>query len=48
MKVTSGSELECRPADKPLLPFEVLVKPLALAFRYHFEGDRPTNRVDKV
>lgn len=34
-------------AVAPLLPFEVLVKPLALRFRYHFEGDRPTNRVDK-
>lgn len=32
----------------PLLAFEVLVKPLALNFRYHYEGDRPTNRVDKV
>lgn len=34
--------------EKVMLPFEVLVKPLALRFRYHFEGDRPTNRVDKV
>jgi hypothetical protein len=30
-----------------LLPFEVLVRPLALRFRYHFEAERPTNRVDK-
>jgi hypothetical protein len=30
-----------------LLPLETLVKPLALRFRYHFEGDKPTNRVDK-
>ena len=34
-------------AGVPLLPFEVLVRPLALRFRYHFEGDRPTNRIDK-
>jgi hypothetical protein len=31
----------------PLLPLEVLVKPLALRFRYHFDGDRPTNRIDR-
>lgn len=30
-----------------LLPFEVLVQPLEARFRYHFEGDRPTNRLDK-
>jgi len=30
-----------------LLPLEVMVKPLALRFRYHFYGDRPTNRLDK-
>ncbi|CUS14102.1 unnamed protein product [Tuber aestivum] len=33
--------------DNPLLPMEVLVKPLELRFRYHFEGDRQTNRIDK-
>jgi len=30
-----------------LLPLEVMVQPLELRFRYHFEGDRPTNRLDK-
>ncbi|KAI9785874.1 MAG: hypothetical protein M1816_008201 [Peltula sp. TS41687] len=30
-----------------LLPLEVMVKPLELRFRYHFESDRPTNRLDK-
>ncbi|MCJ1246578.1 hypothetical protein MMC30_003787 [Trapelia coarctata] len=30
-----------------LLPLEVMVKPLELRFQYHFEGDRPTNRLDK-
>ncbi|KAF2237446.1 hypothetical protein EV356DRAFT_441885 [Viridothelium virens] len=30
-----------------LLPIEVLVHPLELRFRYHFGGDRPTNRIDK-
>lgn len=31
-----------------LLPLEVMMKPLELRFRYHFEGDRPTNKIDKV
>jgi hypothetical protein len=31
-----------------LLPLEVMVKPLELRFRYHFDGDKPTNRPDKV
>jgi RAD50-interacting protein 1 len=30
-----------------LLPLEVMVQPLAQRFRYHFYGDRPTNRLDK-
>ncbi|KAF2758217.1 RINT-1 family protein [Pseudovirgaria hyperparasitica] len=30
-----------------LLPLEVLVLPLEMRFRYHFEGDRPTNRLEK-
>ena len=31
-----------------LLPLEVMVKPLELRFKYHFKGDRQTNRLDKV
>lgn len=31
-----------------LLPLEVMAKPLELRFKYHFEGDKPTNRLDKV
>ena len=31
-----------------LLPLEVMVKPLELRFRYHFDGDRPTNKLSKV
>lgn len=30
-----------------LLPLGVMVRPLAVRFRYHFYGDRPTNRLDK-
>ncbi|KAJ9502760.1 hypothetical protein H2202_001882 [Exophiala xenobiotica] len=37
------------PATEPvvLLPLEVIVQPLAARFRYHFYGERPTNRLDK-
>lgn len=34
-------------APAVLLPLEVLVQPLEMRFRFHFEGDRPTNRLDK-
>jgi hypothetical protein len=30
-----------------LFPLEVLVQPLEMRFRYHFDGDRPTNRIDR-
>ena len=37
-------------AEEPLvlLPLEVMIRPLELLFRYHFDGDKPTNRLDKV
>lgn len=31
-----------------LLPLEVMIKPLELRFKYHFDGDRPTNKLNKV
>lgn len=39
-----------KPYEEPLvlLPLEVMVKPLDLRFQYHFSGDRPTNKLDKV
>ncbi|CAI7635781.1 unnamed protein product [Penicillium glandicola] len=34
--------------DPPVLfPLEVMVHPLDLRFKYHFSGDKPTNRLDK-
>ena len=30
-----------------LLPLEVMTRPLELRFKYHFEGDRPTNQLQK-
>ena len=37
-------------SNKPLvlLPLEIMVKPLELRFKYHFEGERPTNKIEKV
>jgi hypothetical protein len=26
----------------------IMIEPLAIKFRYHFQGTRPTNRLDKV
>lgn len=39
-----------KPLEEPLvlLPLEVMVKPLEIRFQYHFSGDRPTNKPDKV
>ncbi|RAH72338.1 RINT-1 family protein [Aspergillus aculeatinus CBS 121060] len=42
----SVPEHQC--AEPPvLLPLEVMVHPLELRFKYHFSGDKPTNRLDK-
>ncbi|CAG8727016.1 937_t:CDS:2, partial [Acaulospora morrowiae] len=31
----------------PLLPIQIMVEPLIVRFRYHFDSKRPTNRIDK-
>jgi RAD50-interacting protein 1 len=31
-----------------LYPLQALVQPLSLRFKYHFDGTRQTNRLDKV
>ena len=31
-----------------LLPLEVMAKPLELGFKYHFTGEKVTNKLDKV
>jgi hypothetical protein len=33
---------------KGLYPLQAMVQPIALRFKYHFQGSRNTNRVDKV
>lgn len=46
--VLQGPELDSEEGKtKTLLAFEVLVRPMGLRFRYHFEGDRATNKIDK-
>jgi len=49
-ELKAGDNAEAPTKDEPfvLLPLEVMAKPLELRFKYHFEGDRPTNRLDKV
>ena len=32
----------------PLLPFKVMAKEIDIRFRYHFEGSRATNNIEKV
>ncbi|EJT98224.1 hypothetical protein DACRYDRAFT_71286 [Dacryopinax primogenitus] len=35
------------PRDVGLYPLQALVRPIAQRFKFHFEGSRPTNRLDK-
>jgi len=46
MSYTSGPDAKNK-LPAVLFPFEVLVRPLEMRFRYHFEGDKPTNRIDR-
>ncbi|KAF2129786.1 hypothetical protein P153DRAFT_366295 [Dothidotthia symphoricarpi CBS 119687] len=52
MPELEGMAYASGPGDKVklppvLFPLEVLVQPLEMRFRYHFEGDKPTNRIDR-
>ncbi len=52
MPELEGNSYASGPVDKVKLPpvlflFDVLVQPLEMRFRYHFEGDKPTNRLDR-
>ena len=50
LKAREDQDPQSMRRDEPLvlIPVEVMVKPLELRFKYHFDGDRPTNRIDKV
>lgn len=49
-ELKARDDMESSPDQEPLvlLPLGVMVEPLELRFKYHFEGDRPTNKPDKV
>ncbi|GAK68226.1 RINT-1 family protein [Moesziomyces antarcticus] len=44
---TSKPDAAASDAYQPLLTTQCLVEPMLLRFRYHFDGDRSTNRLDK-
>jgi len=46
-KILPSSEI-ARSEKDGLYPLEALVQLLALRFKYHFDGTRETNRLDKV
>ena len=50
LKARDNPSADIRNRKEPLvlLPLEVMIKSLELRFKYHFEGERPTNRLDKV
>ena len=50
LKLRDNQEPHAIARQEPLvlLPLEVMAKPLDLRFKYHFEGDRLTNKPDKV
>jgi hypothetical protein len=35
-------------SSAPLLPFKIMTTEIEIRFRYHFEGNRPTNNLEKV
>lgn len=35
-------------ASGPLLPFKIMAKEVDIKFRFHFEGNRSTNNIEKV
>jgi hypothetical protein len=51
MFVLSGKDMDTQLVGgewEGLYPFQALVQPIALRFRYHFEGSRQTNKLEKV
>lgn len=44
---SSASEVSQRKKDG-LYALQALVQPIAARFKYHFEGNKETNRIDKV
>lgn len=44
----SGDSLHSLRETDGLYPLQALVQPVALRFKYHFDSERETNRLDKV
>lgn len=44
-KAVAGDITDNKPG---LYPLQALVVPIAARFKFHFDGERPTNRLDKV
>ena len=44
----SGDTLHPPRESEGLYPLQALVQPVALRFKYHFDSERETNRLDKV
>lgn len=44
---TANNEKTSKDEPAVLLPIDIMMRPLELRFKYHFSGDRPTNRLDK-
>lgn len=47
-RLTTGADLPKSSSKDGLYPLQALIRPVALRFKYHFEGTRQTNRLDKV
>lgn len=47
LSATSESNSQTSTEPAVLLPLATMVHPLALRFRFHFYGEKPTNRLDK-
>jgi hypothetical protein len=48
--IRSGKEMNADASEEKegLYPLQALVEPISLRFKYHFEGSRPTNKLEKV
>jgi len=47
LEALESAKDKSRSSPLVLLPLQVMARPLELAFRFHFEGDRPTNKLDR-
>ena len=45
---TATVTLPSSEASGPLFPFKIMTKEIEIRFRFHFEGNRPTNNLEKV